>query len=918
MKPHRLVPRGALIAVGLGLIGVGPAWSRFTTLDEYGNAAGTGAFTQSNGSIAITGGGADFWGNSDAGVFLWNDTGAYTTAGDFTATVRHVSTTTPAPEWGRDGISVRATQTQGIPSANDAHWLVHRKSNGTFLTGRRQTAGAGTFRATDIGNAAVNFNSDDNERSFPTGSVTNTPFFYSAGREGDRLVSGFALDLGGGVAGRWIQHWATDKADAISGLQGGAEVVVGLAHQSHPQTIAPDSNDINTATFDNWTYAGSYVPGKFGAAAGADTWQLAGSVMADPATGAVKGAAFVQEGGVATGEVLKWTVRVYKANSFSPVFGVAGSKKDPTLMEEADLVPAANFRHLVGGNPVPGLKADIYATGNAGNFAANDAYVQGNQPTGSTVLPNIHWSNNPNPPYPDNGNNGNLFTDATGLFTGNQDDYGVNMTGQIFIPADAVRQQPSLPGEFVIFKDGVDDFCYLEIDGKPLINDNDWTGNTSIDNGGGNISALDVSDSKYNDGEWVDFRMLTWEGGGGDTASLYWSATDVNGTFGTDQVPGSLGNLRPVTGLAGAKKDPRAMEVDDLVPPTHFRHQDGGAKPGLVADIYLVGNQASIGAWDAVSANAPDGTVVIPNIHWSNNPEPPYPDNGNGGNLFADATGQFTGNQENYGVNMSGEILIPALADRTALDVTNGKNYVAFEDGVDDFCYLEIDGQPLINDNDWTGNSSADNGGGAISILDVSNPKYNDGEWVPFRMVMWEGGGGDTASLYWSALDQNNSFARNQLPLTSDPDFIVSGAAQVGSHTATGNFGSLNLPAGEWIMELRMDNTGTSVRKVATSLVGAATPAPEVVSFSLDPVTKVLNLSFTSSAGANYALEYTSGLRAAGVPTSAARWNVVTGYSSIAGAAGTTAITPLNTATLVAPGGQLPDNTTSFFRIRRL
>jgi hypothetical protein len=167
-------------------------------------------------------------------------------------------------------------------------------------------------------------------------------------------------------------------------------------------------------------------------------------------------------------------------------------------------------------------------------------------------------------------------------------------------------------------------------------------------------------------------------------------------------------------------------------------------------------------------------------------------------------------------------------------------------------------------------------------------------------------------------LDKNNSFARNQLPLTSDPDFIASGAAQVGSHTATGTFGTLNLPAGEWILEMRMENTGASMKKIETSLVGTATPAPEVVSFSLDPVTKVLNLSFTSSAGANYALEYTTGFRAAGVPTSAAQWNVVTGYSSIVGAAGTTAITPLNTATLVAPGGQLPDNRTSYFRIRRL
>jgi hypothetical protein len=414
---------------------------------------------------------------------------------------------------------------------------------------------------------------------------------------------------------------------------------------------------------------------------------------------------------------------------------------------------------------------------------------------------------------------------------------------------------------------------------------------------------------------------MMWEGGGGDTSSLYWSALDTNGTFGFDQIPGSIGSFTAITGVAGAKKDPLAMEVADLVPEANFRHIDGGNPvAGLKADIYMQGNAGNLGAFDnIVNNNAPDGTAVIPRIHWSNNADPPYPDNGMGGNLFADAVpGSFAGNQENYGVNMTGEIYIPADASRTNLDVSNGNNYIAFEDGVDDFCYLEIDGQPLINDNDWTGNSAFDNGGGAISILDVSNAKYNDGEWVPFRMVMWEGGGGDTASLYWSALDTNGSFPRSQLPGTSEPDFVGSGTNQVGSHNTTGNFGSLTLPQGDWIVLLDLANTGTSTSKTAVVTVGTATPGPAVTSFSYDAATTTLNLSFSSAAGSNYALEYTTGFQPAGAPTSAAKWNVVPGYSSIPGAAGTTAITPLNTSTLVTPAGQLPNNTTSYFRIRRL
>jgi hypothetical protein len=91
-----------------------------------------------------------------------------------------------------------------------------------------------------------------------------------------------------------------------------------------------------------------------------------------------------------------------------------------------------------------------------------------------------------------------------------------------------------------------------------------------------------------------------------------------------------------------------------------------------------------------------------------------------------------------------------------------------------------------------------------------------------------------------------------------------------------------------------------------------------VTSFSYDPSTSLLNLTFTSEAGSNYTLEYTTGLQPAGAPASVSKWNVVPGYGSITGAAGTTSITPLNTTSLLAPAGQLPDNRTSYFRIRKL
>ncbi|RYD31944.1 MAG: hypothetical protein EOP86_16805, partial [Verrucomicrobiaceae bacterium] len=789
-----------LLGVVVSVVGLDQAaHAQFNTLETWGNAAGTtpeASFTQNAGTIAITAGGQDFYGTSDQGAFLWNNTGTMTTAADFTASARHVGTTNPAPEWGRDGIMVRATQSPGTLSANDAYWLATRKSNGQLVINRRSTVGGQTYRATDIGNAAVNFDSDDNDQALATGDVRSNPIFLAAGRSGNRLYSGYALDLGGGVAGRWVEKWSTEAEAVVSELQGGKEVVVGLAHQSHPQTILPDENDINTATFDNWSYTGTFNAERFGLAAAAATWQIAGTVHADPATGQVLGSAYVSENDTATGEPVKWTLSVYPRSSFVPKFGTSGARKDPTPMDSNSplLVSKENFRQG-GPGSAAGLTADIYlnpnpdsraTAANTGNLTGNLALMTAAGITKtSVVIPQVLWNNTS---YPQNEQGENIFAKAFNdtLFTGQEDNYGVEMKGQIFIPADADRKQPDLPGEFILFKDGSDDFTYLEIDGKPLFNDNDWTGVTSTDNGGGHVTVFDVSDPKYNDGEWVPFRMIMWEGGGGDNTALYWSVTDgkdgADPLFNQESVPGTFGNLQPLTGVVNSRKDPTLMQPEDLVPASDFRHpaDGGGTAPGLKADIFLGGNPGNLDAINNLVQGSPASSVILPNIFWNNSAgQVNYPSSGQGTNVFGDAGATLEADANsgysNYGVNLTGEIFIPAKAQRTALPVTGGDKLILFKDGVDDFTYLEVDGQVLISDNDWTGINSTDNGGGQVSLMDVSNPKFDNGAWVTFRMTTWEGGGGDSGALYWSARDTNGTFGIAAVPGTTAPAFQATG-----------------------------------------------------------------------------------------------------------------------------------------------
>jgi hypothetical protein len=513
---------------------VGGASAQLNTLDDWrdidnGDAGvateeqntGAASFTgDGSGTITITGAGRDLWGGEDTGVFLSNNTGAYTTTGDYTATVRHVSTDSPAPEWGRDGILARNTSA-GLDASNP-NFMTVRKSNGGVVTGWRDTQLGGT------GSGGTQFD---------TGNVATDAYFLSSARDGSTMRSGAAIDLNG-FAGRWVE---IANRSGIAAFDAGQELTIGLGHQSHYQSGGGGGYSVgggtNTATFDNLSYAGSYDSSKFGPASSPSTWEVGGLVWVAPGgadAGLVKGNAYVKEAGSSTGEATKWTVN-YASTTMVPVFGLAGSTNNPGVMDANDLVPAANFRTSPGS---PGLNAEIYMIGNTGNRAGNLAIISGNAANGTVVIPNVDWNGGGD-------NDANYFgltgpasfgaavqgidpaNNTAGAFSGDQEDYGVYMTGEIFIPADGNR----VGGDTILFKDGIDDYVYLRIDGIDLIDDNSWTSPDGTGNAGGALAAFDASDSKYDDGEWVTFEMIMWEGGGGDAGKLYWDAGDSDGSF---------------------------------------------------------------------------------------------------------------------------------------------------------------------------------------------------------------------------------------------------------------------------------------------------------------------------------------------------------------------------------------------------
>ena len=565
MKIQRYAALSALVASGIAL----PAGAEtLDTLAEFGNAttanptsgAGTARGADFSGSAAgayaITAGGSDFWGTSDQGSFIYDADQSRAAGENFSVIVRSVSVAADgaealAPQWGRTGVMARKSP-DADGSANVAHI---RKSGGdaagtdpadTLIQGR-PTDGAGTDRGPGQDGEHRNF-----AENTANGSVRDTPIWLALHRFDGEWYSTWAVD-NAGTPGTWstaIQRAGT--ADMAG------EVYLGLAHQSHPQSMPdPQANMvINTAVFDNFSVIG------FDPNLGAFPTVVSCNLVID-GSGTTISASGVELGTADLSDV-DWEVRYIG---------------DPEVVTGV-------------------LAADIYLGNNPGNLAAVETALAG-APSGSTQIEQIHWAGNA---YTTTNAGGlNLFAAAVpGSFGANQDAYGVEMTGEIHIPNDTDRGAV----ESILFHDGVDDFCYLAIDGVELINDNTWTnlsGNANANNNGAQ-GSLDVSDPKFDDGEWVSFRMITWEGGGGDDALLVWDALDTTGadsvTGGTDTVTGTYAG----GGLGTGTNISFANDFSDKIPAANFR----ALVPGLKGSVSDTGQPAG-----QLAGAIPAGTQLV-------------------------------------------------------------------------------------------------------------------------------------------------------------------------------------------------------------------------------------------------------------------------------------------------------------------
>ena len=118
---------------------------------------------------------------------------------------------------------------------------------------------------------------------------------------------------------------------------------------------------------------------------------------------------------------------------------------------------------------------------------------------------------------------------------------------------------------------------------------------------------------------------------------------------------------------------------------------------------------------------------------------------------------------------------------------------------------------------------------------------------------------------------------------------------------------------------LLMEGAGTTLTDFDL-LVLVAPAAPEtipVTNFTANTVTGAYSLTFVSTAGATYQLEYSTNMEA-GAPGTPQKWNVAPG-PVIVGAAGTTTLNSNITALYPANGGVLPAGSPrAYLRVRRL
>jgi hypothetical protein len=191
-----------------------------------------------------------------------------------------------------------------------------------------------------------------------------------------------------------------------------------------------------------------------------------------------------------------------------------------------------------------------------------------------------------------------------------------------------------------------------------------------------------------------------------------------------------------------------------------LRAPSAGVTPGGLSAAYYEGNLNSKAAFDNAIANAQPlvPEFKVPKISWGNDTPNRYP------TAIQGAPG-FAGNRDNYSARYHGEIFIP-------------QGTVTFRDHNDDYTYLEINGEQLIEDGAWTSWDGTGNtggtGGNPNSVASFEGTKSDatveglKGGWYPIDFRGAEGGGGDNFRLLWDATNVGTNEAKSNDPASVD------------------------------------------------------------------------------------------------------------------------------------------------------
>ncbi len=385
------------------------------------------------------------------------------------------------------------------------------------------------LQARDSAGAGTGRPSDGSTTTLVTGPAAAAagtdpvPVWLALHRYNGGIYSTWAPDVGG-APGTWSA--AESRAGSADHL---GPVHLGLHHQNH--NVQPETS---TGLFYGFS------AGDFDNSLGEFPLDITRPrQLAVNAEGKVTGNIFGVELGSADSQAVEWKVELLG---------------EPTIQD--------------------GLFARSYLRGNSGSYFDPDSEV----PNGSGQLANVSWWGNANPPpagvekYPDIFN----LPSDTNMDADNQENYTVDVQGEIFIPE---------PGTYK-FKDGVDDYTFLSIDGETLIDDNNWTGPNGSDNGGSPIV-----EKTFDTAGWKTFEFEMAEGGGGDSGVLYWDYN--NSDFpATNADPAGLGAIVPAENFRTADYPVLSMVSNDSVQEGVLMGADGGmisAEAGQMARVTVNG-----------------------------------------------------------------------------------------------------------------------------------------------------------------------------------------------------------------------------------------------------------------------------------------------------------------------------------------